>query len=339
MSTTSIKFVSPLLEHLQLKGIPIESLLSSVGIPTDVGHAEHPINWEQLHQLWNLASRHSEDPLLGLHVGMRVEPHSIGVLGQALSNANTLEHAYTLFQRYGRLVYDEPLVELVSDGEEAALRVVRDSNIDPEQVRPLIEFLVASLLHIAGALMGGSQRGNQFLKRVEFRHTAAVSESHYRRICQAPEVSFSGNYNALVFDIAAFQQPVVWADQKRLAEITASADLALRKLATERDIVARVRAAITRRLLGKAPTLVKIAEDCAMSRATLQRKLALQNTNFQAQLDDVRLEIAADMLADRRNRITDIALILGYSETAAFDHAYKRWTGSTPQQNRANRSI
>jgi AraC-like DNA-binding protein len=335
MPTTSIKFVAPLVDYLQLKGVETTALLGKVGIPEHGGREEHPLSWEQLHKLWNIAAVHCNDPLLGIHVGLRVEPHSIGVLGQALSNATTVAQAYTLLQRYGRLIYDQPLVELVANGDEAALRIVRDDNVDPEQVRPLIEFLVASLLHIAGALLGGSERGNQFLKRVEFRHAAAADKGQYLRLCKAPDMGFSCDYNGLIFDADVFKQPVLWADVTRLAELTNKADLALRKLATERDIVARVRSAISRRLLGAAPTLVKIAEDCAMSRATLQRKLALQSTSFQAQLDDIRLEMAADMLADDRNRITDIALILGYSETAAFDHAYKRWTGLSPQQSRA----
>ena len=101
-------------------------------------------------------------------------------------------------------------------------------------------------------------------------------------------------------------------------------------------MVTRVRSAISRRLLGAAPSVITIASDCAMSRATLQRKLAQQRTSYQTLLDETRLQIANDMLADRRNRVTDIALALGYSETAAFDHAYKRWTGLTPMQTRAS---
>lgn len=338
MASTSLKFAYPLLEYLQIKGIDSAPLLATVGIHKEAGSAEHPLSSEQLHSLWSLACIECNDPLLGLHIGLRLEPHSIGVLGQALSNATTVEQAYALLQRYGRLLYNAPLIELVDNHSEAELRIVRNDDIEPEQVRPLIEFIVASLLHIAGTLLGGSERGNQFLKRVEFRHQAAGDESQYQRLCKAPSVAFSCDYNALVFDAEVFNQPIRWADESRLDDLLLKADLALRKLAIERDIVSRVTAAISRRLLGSAPTLEKIAEDCAISRSTLQRKLALQSTSYQRLLDSVRLDMATEMLSDQNNRITDIALILGYSETAAFDHAFKRWTGGSPQKSRSSAS-
>jgi AraC-like DNA-binding protein len=35
-------------------------------------------------------------------------------------------------------------------------------------------------------------------------------------------------------------------------------------------------------------------------------------------------------LKDRKNSLTEIAFLLGYSELSAFNRAFKRWTGLTP---------
>ncbi|MBC2713844.1 MAG: helix-turn-helix domain-containing protein [Desulfobacteraceae bacterium] len=44
----------------------------------------------------------------------------------------------------------------------------------------------------------------------------------------------------------------------------------------------------------------------------------------------MRKETALAYLKDPEISICDIALLLGFSEQSAFNHAFKRWTGTTP---------
>jgi AraC-like DNA-binding protein len=55
---------------------------------------------------------------------------------------------------------------------------------------------------------------------------------------------------------------------------------------------------------------------------------------FKALVDDTRRRFAANYLRDRKNTLTEIAFLLGYSELSAFNRAFKRWTGSTPSAYR-----
>jgi len=71
-----------------------------------------------------------------------------------------------------------------------------------------------------------------------------------------------------------------------------------------------------------------------MSERSLQRRLAEESVRFEALTDDVRREMAARYLADRKVAIAEIAYLLGYSEPSAFHRAFKRWTGSTPAEAR-----
>lgn len=87
------------------------------------------------------------------------------------------------------------------------------------------------------------------------------------------------------------------------------------------------------------PSQLRAAEQLGMSKRSLQRALASQNSSFGAVLDRVREQRASMLLGRRGVSIESIAETLGFSETAAFTRAYKRWTGSTPSQVRkANRS-
>ena len=52
--------------------------------------------------------------------------------------------------------------------------------------------------------------------------------------------------------------------------------------------------------------------------------------DYKALVDDTRRRFSLNYLRDRKNSLTEIAYLLGYSEVSAFNRAFKRWTGSTP---------
>ncbi len=72
-----------------------------------------------------------------------------------------------------------------------------------------------------------------------------------------------------------------------------------------------------------------------MSPRTLQRHLKERGTDFKNLVDDTRRRFALTYLKDRRNSLTEIAFLLGYSDASAFNRAFKRWTGLTPLAYRA----
>jgi AraC-like DNA-binding protein len=80
-----------------------------------------------------------------------------------------------------------------------------------------------------------------------------------------------------------------------------------------------------------------IARALAISPRTLQRRLSDEQTSFQQVLDDVRREAAELHLRGSVLSIAEISFILGYSESAAFHRAFRRWNRITPQAFRAAR--
>src|SRR5262245_64971528 len=78
-----------------------------------------------------------------------------------------------------------------------------------------------------------------------------------------------------------------------------------------------------------------VARTLAVSRRTLSRRLADEGTSFRGILDGVRREFACALLQDRGLSIADITFFLQYSETAVFNRSFRRWTGQTPREFRA----
>lgn len=71
-----------------------------------------------------------------------------------------------------------------------------------------------------------------------------------------------------------------------------------------------------------------------MSTRTLQRRLRERGIVFASLVDEVRRRLSARYLADSALTLGEIAWLLGYSESSAFNRAYRRWTGRSPSADR-----
>ncbi|MDH3993112.1 MAG: helix-turn-helix transcriptional regulator, partial [Gammaproteobacteria bacterium] len=58
------------------------------------------------------------------------------------------------------------------------------------------------------------------------------------------------------------------------------------------------------------------------------------DSSFKQLLQDVREEMSQRYLDDPRLAITEIALLLGYSDQASFSNAFKTWRGCAPSEYR-----
>jgi AraC-like DNA-binding protein len=88
-------------------------------------------------------------------------------------------------------------------------------------------------------------------------------------------------------------------------------------------------------LLTDRCSAAKVAELFAIHRRTLNRRLSADGTAFKVVADEVRFEIARQLLTDTAMPLGQIAAVLEYSEAGAFTRAFRRWAGQTPTAWRA----
>ncbi|TMX45000.1 hypothetical protein DA100_04875 [Vibrio sp. Hep-1b-8] len=79
----------------------------------------------------------------------------------------------------------------------------------------------------------------------------------------------------------------------------------------------------------------RLAVQFGCSERTLRRHLEQCCTSYQQLLNEVRADLAKEYLVGTRLTVEEIAFRLGYSDSANFRRAFKRWTGTTPQHFRA----
>ena len=72
-----------------------------------------------------------------------------------------------------------------------------------------------------------------------------------------------------------------------------------------------------------------------LSRSTLLRRLDDEGITFQSLLDETRKELAIRYLVKSDLTNQQIAHLVGYRDPNAFQRAFRKWTGMTPQDLRA----
>ena len=96
-----------------------------------------------------------------------------------------------------------------------------------------------------------------------------------------------------------------------------------------------VRRLLRTRLTSHCCSADDTAERLAMHRRTLSRRLKDSGLGHRAITNEIRFEIAQQLLQDTQAPLAQIAAALGYSEASAFTRAFRRWSGQTPTAWRA----
>jgi AraC-like DNA-binding protein len=91
----------------------------------------------------------------------------------------------------------------------------------------------------------------------------------------------------------------------------------------------RIRRCIDHHLPSGAPTLHDVAGELRMSPRTLQRKLRERGTSCSEVTDELRRELAVELVRREEAPLT-IAFRLGFRDATSFYRAFRRWTGTTP---------
>lgn len=100
------------------------------------------------------------------------------------------------------------------------------------------------------------------------------------------------------------------------------------------DFVSALRVVLRSYRRGGWLAIGQAADLAGVSVRTLQRRLADEGVAYSEVLQQVRGELAAEMLADTDLSIEQIAKQLGYSTVSNFSRAYHRWTGKRPSEVR-----
>jgi AraC-like DNA-binding protein len=148
------------------------------------------------------------------------------------------------------------------------------------------------------------------------------------------DAEFDAEQSGLAFDARFGALPVV-RDQSALREFLALAPESLFvRYRPSHGTAHRVRLLLSGMKLADWPGFSQLARSLGMSASTLHRRLAAEDSNYQAIKDQIRRDRAMALLRLRNRSIMAIAEELGFAEASAFHRAFRKWCGMAPGQYR-----
>ena len=82
-----------------------------------------------------------------------------------------------------------------------------------------------------------------------------------------------------------------------------------------------------------------VAGHLGIHRRTLNRHLKAAGTGFRTVANEVRFEVARQLVADTDIPLAQVSAALDFSEPAAFTRAFQRWSGVSPSRLRSQQKV
>ena len=338
----AVRLVRPILRAAEQEGCKSADLLRAAGVVVkteDPAGIDERVSLAQYLALWEAALARVA-PAFALRVGTAVGPESFGVIGFAVVTSRTMGEAFQRSSRYhvlctntSRWYGDDrpapwPGTRPAQDLPARALVFEQDGPPGPAR-DAAIEFALAELVHEARAL--SPVRIEPLETR--FQRARPSDDEPYRRYFGGT-LRWGAPRNELVVPEALLAHPLPKADPHMLAFFDKEAEALLARLPEAQPIGDSVRRSIVAALPSGTPSLADVARALALSERTLRRRLADEETTFQALLEGCRSELAGRYLARKDLALPEIAFLLGFSEPSPFYRAFRRWFGQSPDAYR-----
>jgi len=316
-------FLRGLLNGLEAKGLRCADLLAEAEIsPALLEHAGARVTATQYALVFRGAIEHFGDEGLGFF-SRPLKRGSFALMARNALTTRTLEVAIRRLSHAFWLLQDDVVPELHREADSACL-AFRFTNPRVAEQAFLHEFLLRIFWRLIAWLAGGRMPATRF----DFAFACPPYAGSYGKVFPA-QMAFEQRQTAFWFDAAWLQRPVR-RDEAALRAFLAEAQtnmLVPRRV--DEIFSARVRSHL-QRSQPAWPDLAATAEALHISTATLQRKLALEGTSFQTLKDNLRRDIAIVRLNTSSVPMAELAQELGFTDSAAFQRAFKSWTGSAP---------
>lgn len=308
-------------------GIPHDSVFAGFGLAPEqlMPDARYPL--ADLIALLERAAKLADCPHLGLLLGSRQDHRCLGAVGQMMSRAPTLGDALRDYVGVQMGYSRGAVVYLHRIGNEYRLGY---GLYDAGAVagRQVYDLVIALGCNFIRSLTEGRVRPLRVLQ------CCAVPDKPDRyRTATRTAISFDQEETCIVLAEDDMNVPLPRAD--------AAERLQLRQLIAaamdngEESIAARVRHSLRPRLMIGEATRDRVARDLGYESRTLSRRLKAAGTSFELIKDQVRFNVARELLALTHMPVGSIGESLSYSTNSAFDHAFQRWAGISPSKWRA----
>ncbi len=314
-----------LVSALRERGIDADALLLEAGIdPGDIARPDERLPLPSTTRLWQLAVRETGDENLGLWVSRYSSQTTFHALGYAFMASSSLQQAMERVVRFNGMVSDaaEVTTERRGDYYLMSWKLVSDVQRPAEQA---MEAVISSIIRASRRLYGA-----EFSPvAVQLMRAEPESEQLFRDFFRS-EVIYGAREYRLEFRVEDLEKPLPWGNE----DLARSNDRVVEEYLARLElgsVATRLRTLLTKELPSGVRSHDHYAAILGMSGRSLQRKLSAEGSSFNQVLNETRCDLAKSYLqAGQRHSLTEIAFLLGFSDTSSFSRAFHRWTGVAP---------
>ena len=318
---------------------PAAALKAAQITPAQLRQTDTHITAGQMETLSGAAMQELDDE--GLAAFSRKLPWgSYGMLARASLTSPNLGIAVRRWCRHHGLLTDDVrlLLEVSGTGDNAAATISIEERGGPALHDPAArEFSLVHVLRNIHGLASWYIDSRIPLQGARFPFAEPPHAGAYRHMFPGP-VRFDAAAAGIRFDARYLALPLR-RDEKALQQMLQRA-LPLTVLQYRRD---RLLVQQVRQLLATQPDKTHNAADLAallnISARTLHRQLKDENASLQQIKDEVRRDLAKDLLMRTARPLKQVAAAVGFLNEKSFIRAFQAWTGTPPAQYRSGSTL
>ncbi|WP_334151675.1 AraC family transcriptional regulator [Hyphomicrobium sp.] len=326
-----MQFVTAAVAHLS--GDAKERALSAAGIPQAL--LERPsarVPATSFSALWLAVARELDDEFFGLD-RRPMKVGSFALVCQAALSSPDLDRALRRILRGFSLFLEDVRGELHLEGKEAIVRIFNSIREEPD--RRFAEETMMILLHGLMCWLVGRRIP---LELVAFTHARPPYSREYP-LMYSNNLAFAVEHAEMRFEARALCAPVVQNASTLQQFLRTAPQSVFLKYRNEESWTAQVRRKL-RGSVGDAeswPVFETLAREIGMSPTTLRRRLEREGTTYQTIKDQLRSDVAIDLMCNTQLSIDEVGARIGFQDASAFHRAFKRWNGVQPGEYRRRR--
>ena len=296
----------------------------------DINLSEVEFDYDEYADFVNSVLEEFDIDGLGLLVGKSFRMTDFGILGYSILSSACLRDSLSIIERYQQLWGGVPNLYC---SHTLGLKVSSQkeiSRLPPGRLQQFeLEEAVAQFLAIKDLL----EEPDAFrLLKVTFSFPKPTYANLFTDIFDCP-VYFDHEYCELFFPSDLLDQPFIAANALAQEICEQQCEKIFRKMEDKGGISEQIRTAIISSP-SAPPSLTDFANDMHMSQRTLRRKLRAEGSTYQEILMETRLQMAQQYILDSQLSVKQIGYMLGYTEVANFQRAFKKWFELTPSEMR-----
>lgn len=318
-------WVRSICQTLRGYGIEPEPLLERAGLDRSllgVPGARYPAT--QVRRLWEQLLSETDDPLVGMRCGQKMQVATLHSLGLAVVTSRSLSQVLDLVARYAKIISSTMDVSLSHNHEGTTLRLRTLKGTEPGGSASLA--MLAFILRQANSL--SHHKVTPTAVGVCLPH---LPETDRKRLDRhfGVAVDTSAECAHITFAYPDTIEPYASANAI-LREVTEELSIEYLNRVRQASFASRAEEVMTKLLANGQPRIKEVADAMHLSSRTLQRRLEREGVSFAELLDRLRKRLAHDMLAHSERPITEISYDLGFSDPSNFNRACNRWFGTAP---------